>query len=323
MIDERTRSAIESADTDELLRIVDGHCAARAWDRLAAIRRHCRAAVERGKQVWSIDEHIRYRLALEAPGEIAAQAVAEGPARFTLGPLPEVAASTHAWAELEPHLPHGPERSITAHECVARGADLEGADVDPLILELPLRCFSWEPPYPTARYEAHRAEFPSPDLPQMEALDVRHDAPRLPVDDAGDALLSLVMPWVEESTGRAEVVAVSGDLADALGALGVRRAAAAPIGAAEAIGWMAWAAASGGTFGRRRGMAAGRFGSWWAAAAVADLDWPPDPTELGHRLDSLDWHVWTDGTSTGWNLRLAVGREGVTRVVAAVDAPDT
>ncbi len=206
---------------------------------------------------------------------------------------------------------------------MARGAELEGADIDPLVLELPLRRLGWEPRYPPARYEAHRAEFPEPEPPPLSALDVRHEASRLPADDAADALLSLVMPWVEESTGRAEVAAVSGDLADALGSLGVPRAAAAPIGPAEAMAWMAWAAASGGTHGRRRGMAAGRFGAWWAAAAVTDLEWPPDPNELGRRLASLDWHVWTDGTSTGWNLRLAVHREGITRVVAAVDAPAT
>jgi hypothetical protein len=323
MIDDRTRSAIEAADTDELLRIVDGHCDARAWDSLALLRDHCQAAVERGKQVWSIDEHIRYRLALEAPGEIAAGVIAEGPTRFTLGPLPEVAASTHDWGDLEPHLPPGPERSITAHECIVRGADLEGSDVDPLILELPLRRYPWEPHYPAARYEAHRAEFPEPDLPRMSPIEVRHGAPRHPADDATDALMALVMPWVEESTGRADVVEVSGDLADALGTLGVPRAGAAPIGADAALAWMAWAAASGGTHGRRRGMAAGRFGAWWAAATLTGLDWPPDPDELGRRLDSLDWHVWTDGTSTGWNLRIAAGLDGVTRVVAAVDAPAT
>ncbi|HLU31646.1 MAG TPA: hypothetical protein VK088_07765, partial [Acidimicrobiia bacterium] len=111
MTDQRTRHAIEASDTDELIRVVDGHAAARAWEEMIAVSRLCQEAVTRGKQLWAITEYVRYRLALDAPGEYAGPAVAEGPTRFTLGPLPEVAASTKTWDELEPHLVAGPERS--------------------------------------------------------------------------------------------------------------------------------------------------------------------------------------------------------------------
>jgi hypothetical protein len=70
---------------------------------------------------------------------------------------------------------------------------------------------------------------------------------------------------------------------------------------------MAWTAASGGAHGRRRGMAAGRFDAWWAAAAVTGVgdDWPA--AALGAAVGRLRWFVWDAGEpDTGWWLRLAV-----------------
>ncbi len=67
MIDQRAIEAIESTDTDELIRVVDGYCSSEAWDDLVDLRERCREALSRGKQVWGVEEHIRYRLALEAP----------------------------------------------------------------------------------------------------------------------------------------------------------------------------------------------------------------------------------------------------------------
>src|SRR5690554_1170837 len=104
LTDERTRKAIEASDTDELVRIVDGYSEARDWQALVELRRRCDEAVTRGKQLWGVAEYVRYRLALDAPAEWAGPVVTEGPSRFTLGPLPEVAASTKSWAELEPYL---------------------------------------------------------------------------------------------------------------------------------------------------------------------------------------------------------------------------
>jgi hypothetical protein len=323
MMDERARLAIESSDTDELLRIVDGMCEARAWDELHRLRAHCRAAVERGKQVWSIDEHVRYRLALEAPAEHAGPAVSEGPARFTLGPLPEVAAEHHTWVELAPHLGPGPERTMTAHERVVRGEAVDGDEIDPFVLELPPALQPWEPDYPLAHYRPDRVETPTPARPLLRVLDPIHGSPRLPPDEATRALASLAEIWVEQSSGRVETVAARGGVAEGLGALGVPTAIAAPVTASDAMAWMGWAAASGAAHGRRRGAASGRFGAWWAAAAVVDLPWPPDPAELGEAVDRCSWHLWSDGSETGWNLRLAVTdpEEEITWVIAAVDDP--
>jgi hypothetical protein len=56
-------------------------------------------------------------------------------------------------------------------------------------------------------------------------------------------------------------------------------------------------------------MAAGRFGAWWALAALSGLldDWPVDPDELGDAAAELSWYLWDAGEpATGWHLRLAV-----------------
>ena len=98
------------------------------------------------------------------------------------------------------------------------------------------------------------------------------------VDDdvALDALRELVAAWTASSNGRADLAAVEGDHLAAIAALGVPEARVAEVDAADAFAWMAWAAASGGAHGRRRGGASGRFGAWWAAAALAGVldDWP-------------------------------------------------
>ncbi|MGA7272955.1 MAG: hypothetical protein WB239_17925, partial [Acidimicrobiia bacterium] len=78
MIDERTARAIETSDTDELIRVVDGHADSRDWAAMAELRRRCDEAVTRGKQLWGISEYILYRFALDGPGEWAGPAVGEG-----------------------------------------------------------------------------------------------------------------------------------------------------------------------------------------------------------------------------------------------------
>ena len=121
---------VEEGDLDELVRLVDRLCDEREWGGLIELRDRCRWALERGKQLWPAASLAEYRVALEAPGRWAASVVTEGAGRFALGPLPEVAASTHLWEELSPHLASGPFRAITAHECVVRGKDLTGGLVD-------------------------------------------------------------------------------------------------------------------------------------------------------------------------------------------------
>jgi len=99
---------IELGDLDELTRLIDRLGAAGDWDGLVDLRDRCRAALERGKQLWPAASLAEYRLALEAPGPWAASVLVPGAGRFALGPLSEVAASSHTWAELAPHVPPGP-----------------------------------------------------------------------------------------------------------------------------------------------------------------------------------------------------------------------
>ena len=106
---------VDEGDVDELVRLVDRLSGARDWDGLVELRDRCRWALERGRQLWPIASLAEYRLALDAPAEWAGPVVAEGAGRFALGPLAEVAASTHTWAELRDHLPPGPMAAVTAH----------------------------------------------------------------------------------------------------------------------------------------------------------------------------------------------------------------
>ena len=96
------------------------------------------------------------------------------------------------------------------------------------------------------------------------------------------------------------------------------------ITAADALATVAWAAASGGAHGRRRGAASGRFGVWWLAGALADAldDWPPDGTRLHDTIASHRWHVWDAAEPmTGWQLRVAIeAPDGEAWAVAASDA---
>ena len=321
MTDEATRAAVEATDYPVLQRIIDGHCAARDWEALDALRVLCRHAVERGKQLWAVEEHIRYRLALEAPGPIAGSVVAEGPARFTLGPLPEVAASTHRWDELEASLPPGPWRSTVAHERAVRGEDLSRLEIEAEIYEMPLRLQSWEPAYCLAEYKADRIEQQGPDPVALRPVATDRGAREADEPESVEALRLLTAFWVEQSSGRSEARAVEGDVLAAIGALGPSHASLAAITPTAAMRWMAWAASVGGVYGRRRGAAAGRFGAWWAAAHLAALDWPPHPDDLGEAIDELGWFVWSDGSSGGWAFNLAVedAENGVAWATSATD----
>ena len=162
-----TADLVDMGDLDALLIRIDHLCADRDWDGVLDLRDRCRRAIERGRQLWPAASHAEYRLALEAPGRQAAAVLVAGTGRFALGPLAEVAASTHTWAELRPHLGPTPEAGMVAHERVVRGEDLTGDDhVDPTVLELPLRLQPWEPDYPLATYRAHKievADVPPPD----------------------------------------------------------------------------------------------------------------------------------------------------------------
>jgi len=304
-------AAIEQGDLDELIRLVDRLCAAEDWDGLAELRERCHRAHERsGRQLWPAAAHAEYRLALEAPGSWAARVLVEGAGRFTPGPLSEVAASTHEWGDLAPHLPSGPPAGLTAHERVLRGEDLTAAAVPgPAVLDLPLRLEPWEPAYSLAEYRAHEADFPAPALPRLEPVTLPPGRGRGSDRDGVDALLGVVEAWVADSAGRADATVVDGGALEAIATLGAGRARLGTLDGADALAVLAWAGSAGGVHGRRRGAAAGRFAAWWAAAAVSGrLDpWPPDPAALGETVSRLRWFVWDAGEPvTGWVLRVAV-----------------
>jgi hypothetical protein len=260
---------------------------------------------------------------LEAPAELAAAAVVEGPARFSLGPLTEVVATTHTFSELSPYLEPGPVRTWVAQERVLRREDIDPHEIDGGAIDLPLVLEPWETAYPEVLYKKDRVESEPPPVPPVSPLDLPPSAEEVDDPAGTTALNSLVSTWVEESNGRAITVCASGGLADAVRLLGVRRALSARIDLATAAGLMAWAAASGGAHGRRKGGAAGRQATWWALAELTGSDWPPVPQSLRVAAGALECWVWSDLTAgTGWNLSLALRSpsEGLTWAIAATDA---
>jgi hypothetical protein len=301
---------IHRADLDGLVRMIDDRCSARDWPGLLRVRDRSRLAVATGRQLWPAATLAEYRLALHASPEFVAAVLDESDGlsgRFTIGPLTEVAAQHHAWDDLRSVLDVGPRAGFVAHERVLRGERIVAADL-PAVLDLPLELQEWEPDYPLATYTDAGAEFPMPDLPE-NWLDVAAERAEMLDDDVDLAVRQLVEPWLTGSNGHADVVCVDGDVADALGTLGLRRVRIARLEPPDALAWLAWAGASGGAHGRRRGAAAGRFGAWWTLAALGDLleDWPVEPDELGELAAELRWYRWdAHEPAMGWNLQLAV-----------------
>jgi hypothetical protein len=322
-----TEALAQRGDLDGLLRLLDDLCDRGDWDEVLRLRRLSRAAIERGHQLWPAATHAEYRLALDAPGPWCAQVLDPDAGLFAFGPLTEVAASTHTWDELEPHLEAGPGCEQFALERVVRGEDLTGQGLEAgFHTDLPLRLMPWEPTYPLATYTADEVTAPAPDRPVGEPA-----ATTVPAGDALDdpdgvsALRAVVAHWVERSNGRSEALAVAGDHRHALAALGVPRPRVAEVSGATALAHVAWAAGSGGAHGRRRGMAAARFEVWWLVTALAGLsdDWPVDPDELGEVVDELRWFLWdASEPETGWTLQLCVEdpADGLAWILSARDA---
>ena len=308
--DDTLDDLIHRADLDGLVRLIDDRCSERDWVGLLRVRDRARHAVSTGRQLWPAATLAEYRLALHAAPEYVAAVLDESDGlsgRFTIGPLTEVAAQHHTWAELSPELDRGPRAAFVAHERVLRGERIDDPDL-PAVLDLPLDLQPWEPTYALADYTDAGAEFPAPALSDdWDDLDTA-DAEVLD-DDAELAVRQLVEPWTTSSNGHVEAVCVDGDVGGALGALGLRRARVAELDPATALAWMAWAGASGGAHGRRRGAASGRFGAWWTLAAFGDLldDWPVRPDELGEVAHDLRWYRWdAHEPAMGWQLQLAV-----------------
>jgi hypothetical protein len=300
---------IEAQDLNGLLRAVDSACEARLWDELVELADRCDAAIERGKQLWPIAAHIDYRLALEAPGEQAAAVLHPDLGRFSLGPLTEVAASTHRWDELAPHIEVPQLAAYVAQERVLRGESLVGDDrAHSEALELPLSLQSWEPTYALATFRPSFVEVAEPWTPRAPL--VSHSRSEgLPLEDPElvDALLDLVAPWTAESNGAARAVVVEGTAASAVSALTLDGFRMGRMTVAEGMQRLAWAAGSGGAYGRRRGAALGRFLAWYVGTMLVEAAWPPNPEDFGRALARLEWFRWDEGSDEeGWALRVAV-----------------
>ena len=316
-------SLIEGSDLAGLVRRIDGLVSAREWTGIVELRDRCIEAVDRGKQLWGVAQFAEYRLALDAPGPLSGQVVKEGAGRFALGPLWEVAASTHSWNDLAPHVADERLRTLIAHERLLRGETVEEGEVDPHVLELPLSLEPWEPAYPVAAYRSDRADFPELDWPGLSWTELPDPVGREPEDDALEALLGLSSPWTEQSNGRCEGVVVQGTALEAIRTLGPHRVRAAEIDVGEALALMAWTGASGGAYGRRRGSPIGRSQAWWALAALLGYDDIEDAVELGRDAADLRWMKWEPGDQIGgWSFHLAVEdpEDGLSWAVSAVDA---
>ncbi|MEO1055362.1 MAG: hypothetical protein AAFY28_00455 [Actinomycetota bacterium] len=316
---------IHRADLDGLVRLIDDRTATCDWEGLDRVRRRARAAVATGRQLWPAATLAEYRLVLLATPEFVATVLDDPDSgRFAIGPLPEVAAQHHSWADLAPLLDPGPVAAFTAHERVLRGDAVDSAAL-PDVLDIPTEVASWEPPYALAEYRDNDVRCDRPGLPTpTEELVTTIDAERLD-DDVDLAVRQLVEVWTAESNGTIDTACVEGNAAAAIGALGVRRARMVRLTPQHAMTWLAWCGASGGAHGRRRGAATGRFGAWWVLAALGDIldRWPIASDELGAVAAALRWYRWDAfEPDLGWTLRLAVEdqTDGVAWAINAADA---
>lgn len=326
MLSPQVTALVDAADINALLRVVDGFCAGKEWDHLLDLAERCEDAIERGKQLWPIAAHVDYRLALEAPGELAASVLDPSFGRFAVGPLTEVAAFGHRWEELAPYIDDARIAAYVAQERVLRGevlSDDERAHTE--VLELPARMQSWEPTYALATYGRNYVEVAEPWEPRQPLREAAlSEAERIDDPELEGTLLDLVQPWTSESNGAARVAIVEGDAIAAASALTYGSLRIGELQPAEALQRVAWAAATGGAYGRRRGAALGRSMAWYCAALLADAPWPPSE-DLGSQIAELRWHRWDEGApEKGWVLRMAIenGAQGWSAAIAATDVTE-
>lgn len=325
--DDELDELIGRVDLDALVRLIGDRSDAEDWEGLDRVRRRAIAATrDTGRQLWPAATLAEYRLALDSPPEWAATVLDGEAGRFTIGPLSEVAAINHTWADLAPQLEPNPTALYIAHERAIRGEDIDpDSIVDlPPVLDIPVDLQPWEPDYPLSTYTAFEAvhdEPPRTGSPRPVTIDTHH-AEVVDDDDTESAVRQLFDAWSAGSTGRVETLCVEGDVNPALGALGLRSARVTPIPSSEALAELAWAGATGAAHGRRRGMANGRYSMWWLLGAIGDLEWPPHNDEVVELLGQLDWYRWdAHEPMSGWWLQLAVHSrtENLTWVINARD----
>ena len=264
--------------------------------------------------------------------------VEPGVVRFGLGPLTEVVAQHHKFAELAPNL-DASVLPVVAQERVLRGEDLRddprasrAPDDPPLLLQ------PFEPSYVLPDYRADErldGAVPEPALVASASgpVEAAHDAPPTPVPPSvsalGRALEDVVATWATQSTGEVCVRAVRGDVEDAVRAV-AGPTPYGPITTPELLAHLAHAGASGGVHGRRRGGAAGRSLAWWVARCATGLDRVDllDVEELEFRLEDVERVAFRTPGSAAWRLELALRPAGTEHdgewsvAVAAFDRTD-
>jgi hypothetical protein len=295
----------------DALREVEDLVHARQWDGLLALREAARAYTHDPGVPMSITAVCDYHLARCATEWRVAAVLADHDDDVALGPLAEVAAQHHTWAELASQLAPGVIRVDFAKERVVRGEPIaEPPHVADGDLGLPFALQLWEPHYPMADYRADGASFPRPNQPLWGPV-IRLPAAGEAIGDPHvvDAFKDLARPWLAGANGTFGVVTAEGDHLSALACLDMSHARVAGISFGDALAWLAWAGASGGSGGQRRGYAYGRDLAWWTVATLAGVseDWPIEPDELAEIGEGLHWYLWDHGRPTpGEALRLAV-----------------
>lgn len=331
--DSQVRALLESEDLDTLVLTADEMARDNAWVRLASLREGAIQALDAGHQLWPLAARIDYLFALAGPASLAGSAVSSPYSRFAPGPLTEVAAIAHTWSALASEIEEAHSAAVFAHERVVRGevldGGLEGLDH---YLDLPGHLLHWEPEYSLAVYEIDDYSFPAPAIETLgPSSSLQLSAPGSMIDSSSshgaerhveEALRALTEVWTSQSNGRCEVVVAKSDIEDVLGRLGPRKVALSKITAKQALAEMAWTAASGGAYGRRRGAAAGRVGALWVTSDIAGLDWPPDFSRLGESAAETEWYRWDTGApDTGWRLQIAFHNQ-VSGIAGALEASD-
>ena len=301
---------VDRADLDEITRRIDAMCASRDWADLSSLRDKAAAAVRTGRQTWPCATLANYRLALHAPAHLAAASLQHPTSTFSIGPLTEVIAQNHTWDELAAHIDDAPLKGFVAYERAMRGDTIDNDPELRAVLDIPVAPAAWEPAYELPVYDDNGVDVPTPQLNLAAWSDV--SCTKATSDDDPDieaAIRAVFEAWTTQSNGRVSFSAVSGGVDSALGALGLTHARACPLEPSQVMSLVAWAGASGGAYGRRRGGAQGRFGAWWFATAMADAldEWPLPQGTLRAEMEELQWFAWTtDEPSQGWQLQMAV-----------------
>ncbi len=288
------------------------------WDGLIALRDACLEATEEtGRQLWGPARYAAYRVALDGPAALAAAMVEPGVVRFGLGPLTEVVAQHHTFAELAQHL-DASVLPVVAQERVLRGEDLRGdpraagaPDDPPLVLQ------PFEPAYVLPDYRpTERLDGAVPEPVLIGTIDVA--APSVIVTGTSAlvrALEDVVAPWTSQSSGEVTVRAVRGGTDAAVRALldaHVDAVPSGPVTTPQLLALIAHAGASGGVHGRRRGGAAGRSLAWWVARCATGLDRVDvlDAEELEFRLEDVGRLAFRLPGEAAWRLEIALGGTG-------------